>query len=119
MEVVGGEKEIAVAVDGKTQGKRGREKMAISMEEITVGVRFYNNEAATQKAQGFGAFDIAELLIYQAALSESDARAVREYLTKKHAGMAASMPPDELCACGEEATAGKESSAGADACAGV
>lgn len=96
MEVVGGERELAVMVDGKAQGKRPREKMAISMEEVTVGARFYNNEAATQKAQGFGAFDIAELIIYGAALNESDAKAVREYLTKKHAGMAASMPPDDF-----------------------
>ena len=42
-----------MTVDGKPQGKRAREKMAISMEEITVGARFYNNEAATQKSQGF------------------------------------------------------------------
>lgn len=96
IEVVGGERELAVTVDGKAQGKRAREKTAISMEEITVGARFYNNEAATQKAQGFGAFDIAELLVYSAALSEGDAKAVREYLTKKHAGMAASMPPDDF-----------------------
>ena len=96
IEVVGGEKELAVTVDGKSQGKRSREKTPISMEEITVGARFYNNEAATQKAQGFGAFDIAELLIYSAALSEADAKSVHDYLQKKHAAMAASMPPDDF-----------------------
>jgi putative heme-binding domain-containing protein len=92
--VLGSEKEIAVFVDGKPQGKRAREKVAISMDEITVGARFFNNEAATQKAQGFGAFDVAELLVYGAALAEAEAKSVQEYLTKKHAGMAANMPPD-------------------------
>jgi putative heme-binding domain-containing protein len=96
IEVLGSEKEIAVFVDGKPQGKRAREKLAISMEEITVGARFYNNEAAAQKAVGFGAFDVAELIVYGAALSEGDSKSVQEYLTKKHAGMAASMPPDDF-----------------------
>jgi putative heme-binding domain-containing protein len=94
IEITGAPTELAVVVDGAAQGKRPREKASISLDEITLGARHYNNEAGPQKTQGFGAFDVAELLVYRTALSETDAKTVREYLTKKHAAMTASMPPD-------------------------
>lgn len=98
IEVVGDAKEIAIWVDGKPHGKRPRTGDSISMEEITLGARFYNNDGPNQKAQGFGAVDIAEFLVYGAALSDGDAKQVRDYLNKKHSALAANLPPDTTAA---------------------
>src|SRR5262249_52322397 len=69
---------------GHAEGQRPREGAPINMDEITVGARYYNNGAGPQHADGFGHVDIAELLIYDHALSSSEFESLRKYLDSRY-----------------------------------
>lgn len=87
-------KSVRLAMNGKDEGSRPRTGASISMDEITVGGRFYNNAPGNQKADGFCRCDIAELLIYNRVLSSDETVALRRYLGTKYAFVSAAMPPD-------------------------
>ncbi|HEY2762117.1 MAG TPA: hypothetical protein VGI75_15270, partial [Pirellulales bacterium] len=78
-------KTVHVAVDGQPEGERARDGAPISMDEITVGARFYNNETGPQHVNGFGHTDIAELLIYNRALADDELANLRKYLDGRYA----------------------------------
>jgi putative heme-binding domain-containing protein len=87
-------KTVRLAMNGKDEGSRPRTGGPISMDEITVGGRFYNNASGNQKADGFCRCDIAELLIYSRVLNPDETIALRRYLGTKYAFVSAAMPPD-------------------------
>src|SRR5262249_12249073 len=65
-----------------------------SLDEITVGARYYSNEPGPQRVQGFGRCDVAEVLVYERALADDEAKKVRDYLAAKYAGLKEALPPD-------------------------
>ena len=85
---------IRLAVDGKDEGQRPRDGSPLSMDEITVGARYYNNGAGPQHADGFIRADIAEVLVYDRVLSADETRSVREYLAAKYAALIEALPAD-------------------------
>src|SRR5262245_40065639 len=87
-------KTVALIVDGKREGQRPRDGMPISMDEITVGARYYSNEPGPQRVQGFGRSDIAEILVYSRVLPDDEARRVRSYLATKYAKLKDTLPAD-------------------------
>ena len=87
-------KTVRLAMNGKDEGTRPRSGVPISMDEITIGGRFYNNTPGNQKADGFCRCDIAELLIYNRVLTSEETVNLRRYLGTKYAFVSAAMPPD-------------------------
>ncbi len=94
LEVRGDDKAVRLTVDGKPSGERPRQVLPLSLEEITVGARYYTNGPGPQEVRGFGRADIAEILVYGRALSDGEAKTVRGYLAAKHAALKANLPPD-------------------------
>jgi putative heme-binding domain-containing protein len=85
---------IRLAIDGQAEGERPRDSAPLSLNEITLGARYYNNGPGPQHVDGFLRADIAEVLVYNRVLSTDETRAVREYLATKHAAIKDALPPD-------------------------
>ncbi|HVJ82592.1 MAG TPA: hypothetical protein VNC50_16095, partial [Planctomycetia bacterium] len=92
-------KEVRLFVNGKPEGRRPRETSLLSLERWTVGARHFSNESRPPYAQGFLEGAIAEVLVYDRLLTDSERRAVEEYLAKKH-------PPDVRLASGRKPARG-------------
>lgn len=85
---------ISLRIDGEPTGNRPRNRQPISIAEFTAGARFYNNGAGAQLVQGFGAWDIAEILVYGRSLPPQEADSVRQYLNDKYAEARKQLPSD-------------------------
>ena len=85
-------KQIRLVMDGRPEGSRSFVPSDLSFDELTVGARFYTNEPGAQQVRGSFHGDIAEVLVYDRVLSESEAKSVRDYLTKKYAKLAEELP---------------------------
>jgi hypothetical protein len=94
LEVRGAEKSIRLAVNGTANGEREWKHAPLSLAEITLGARFYTNGPGKQEVRGFARCDIAEVLLFNRALSDDEARKVRAYLDTKHAKLKENLPPD-------------------------
>jgi putative heme-binding domain-containing protein len=94
LEVRGDDAAVRLLVDGKPSGERPRKAEPLSLAEITVGARYYTNEPGPQQVRGHGRADLAEVLVYGRALTDEEAKKVRDYLSAKHAGLKADPPPD-------------------------
>src|SRR5258707_8957079 len=60
------------------------------MDELTVGARCFSNTPEQPHTQGFLDGDIAEVLIFNRALSDTERSAVERYLLAKHAALRSS-----------------------------
>jgi putative heme-binding domain-containing protein len=85
---------VRLAVDGAPAGERARVAQPVSLDEITLGARYYTLGDGPQQVQGFGRWDVAEVVVYGRALSADEARKVRAYLDAKHAALRRQLPPD-------------------------
>ncbi len=94
LEVSGTEKSIRGFADGVASGERPWVNSAISFAEITLGARFYTNGPGKHEVRGFAKCDIAEVLLYDRALSDDAAKKVRSYLAAKHANLKQNLPPN-------------------------
>jgi putative heme-binding domain-containing protein len=82
--------------DGVAAGRRDRRESKIGLERLTVGARYYNHGGPPEPT-GFLRGEIAEVLIYDRALDESEIAAVDGYLKAKYAGLGPRpLPPDLL-----------------------
>lgn len=88
------DKTVRLLVDGQAEGQRTRDVARINMDEITVGARYYNNGAGPQHADGFGRVDIAELLIYNRALSPAELESLRKYVDARYSFIKDVLPAD-------------------------
>ena len=55
---------------------------------------FYTNGPGKQEVRGFARCDIAEVLLFNRALSDDEAKKVRAYLDAKHAELKKNLPPE-------------------------
>lgn len=94
LEVRGDGKTMRLAVDGFASGDRPWTPAALSLAEITVGARFYTNGPGAQEVRGPAKCDIAEVLLYDRALSDDEVKKVRAYLSAKHASLKQNLPPN-------------------------
>jgi putative heme-binding domain-containing protein len=74
-------------IDGAVQGARDRDEIAIALNDFVIGGRHYSNRGGAPYIQGFFDGGIAEFLLYDRILKESERAAVEQYLTKKYAGL--------------------------------
>ena len=87
-------KVVRLAVDGKPTGSRPWSAAPPSMDEITVGARFYTNGPGEHIVRGPARCDIAEVLVFNRALSDDETKKVRDYLDAKHAQLKRDLPPE-------------------------
>jgi putative heme-binding domain-containing protein len=94
LELIGDAKAVTLTTDGKPAGSRPRDGKPISLDEITVGARFFNNSTGPQQVDCHGRWDVAEVLVYNRALTADEAKQVRAYLDAKHAELKKNLPPE-------------------------
>ena len=87
-----GNGEIRLTVDGRPEGSRPFESQPISLDELTLGARFYTNGPGVQQVRGSLKGDIAEVLLFDRVLAAEEATAVRTALIAKHAALTAALP---------------------------
>ena len=86
-------RKIRLVVDGKAEGEREFVPGELTMDDITIGARFYTNEPNQPHiVRGFFHGDLAEVIIYNRVLSDTETRQVRDYLSRKHADLRARLP---------------------------
>jgi hypothetical protein len=78
---------VTLAVDGRPQGRRDRRPATVRVDELTLGARFYSNEAVPSFVQGFFDGDVAEVLVYDRLLTGPESADLRDYLARKHEGL--------------------------------
>jgi putative heme-binding domain-containing protein len=76
---------VQLQVDGKPAGQRDRDPGPLRLDQITLGARFYSNTPDAPTWTGFFDGDIAEVLLYQRAVSDDELRKVNAYLGDKAA----------------------------------
>uniref|UniRef100_A0A7C2JY32 Cytochrome c domain-containing protein n=1 Tax=Schlesneria paludicola TaxID=360056 RepID=A0A7C2JY32_9PLAN len=86
---------VRLSVDGQPEGERPRDAFPVSLEEITVGARYYNNGPGPQRVESYGRSDIAEVLVYDRVLTPDEAKSVRDYLRGKYEAIKDSLPRDD------------------------
>jgi putative heme-binding domain-containing protein len=88
---------VKLFLDGKPQGHRDRApNSSLHMDQLVLGARCYSNEPRPPYIQGFFEGDIAEVLIYDRALSDADRRTVEQYLSAKYANITPPPPPRHI-----------------------
>lgn len=75
---------LKVFLDGKQVGQRDRQPVPLRMDRLTVGARFYNNGGPAD-VRGFFEGDLAELLVFDRALTAVEREQVEKYLALKYA----------------------------------
>ena len=90
--VDGGAGEVRLTIDGQTEGSRPLDKGPLSLDELTLGARFYTNGPGAQIVRGSLRGDIAEVLLFDRVLGPEEAKAVRDRLLAKHEKLAAALP---------------------------
>lgn len=94
LQIVTSADQVQLLVDGKPAAERPRQAQPLSIAELTVGARFYTLGGGAQAVNGFGAWDIAEILAYGRTLSSDESGKVQTYLHDKYAGLRQLLPPD-------------------------
>jgi glucose/arabinose dehydrogenase len=84
---------VVLRVDGRPQGRRDRQGGPLHVDQITVGARYYSNSSCPSFVQGFFDGAIAEILLYDRVLADSEAQAVRDYIARKYAVLPESLAP--------------------------
>jgi putative heme-binding domain-containing protein len=78
---------VRLWVDGAPAAKRDREPGTLSLDALAVGARCYSNTPEPPFLSGFLDGDVAEILLYDRALSDAERAKVRGYLKGKHSGL--------------------------------
>jgi putative heme-binding domain-containing protein len=94
LETRGEAKTVRQFVDGVEAGSRTRQLQLLSLDEITVGARFYTNGPGKQEVRGFAKCDIAEVLVFNRLLTDAETKQFRAYLDTKHAELKKALPPE-------------------------
>lgn len=87
--------------DGEAHGSRPRNDAAMRLDRLTLGARFYSNEAKPPYARGFLDGDIAEVLLFDRALSDEQRRTVDHYLAEKYKDLVTT-PPERVGLAGSK-----------------
>jgi putative heme-binding domain-containing protein len=82
---------VRLSVDGEAAGVRDRQAGRLRMDNLSLGARFYSNTADPPCLTGFLDGDVAEVLLYDRALTDDECRTVTAYLRGKYAGLDAAL----------------------------
>ncbi len=76
---------VSLVFDGQAQRSRDRVAADLVIDELTLAARFYSNNEQPVSVGSYLQGDIAEVLIYDRALTDAEAAAVNTYLSEKYA----------------------------------
>jgi putative heme-binding domain-containing protein len=82
---------VQLLIGGKPAGRRDRQAGTLTLDELTVGARFYTNEPEPACVRDFLPGDISEVLLFDRLLSPAQTEQVRTYLARKHAGLTSAL----------------------------
>lgn len=85
-------REIVLYVDGQESGRRPWEALEFSIEEWTLGARFYTNGPGEQQIRGNTACDVAEVIVFDGPLAAEELNSLNEKLVTKYADLKKSLP---------------------------
>lgn len=85
-------RKVTLVNNGQPEVSRAFNPAELSFEQLTLGARFYTNGPGAQEVRGPFHGDIAEVLLYDRVLSETESKSVRDYLTKKYETLAEELP---------------------------
>jgi putative heme-binding domain-containing protein len=88
------QKQVVLLVDGKPTGQRPWTGEAISIDNWTLGARFYTNGPGDQQVRGHAACDIAELIVFGGLLSSDQSQDLYKRLEAKHRKLAEVLPAE-------------------------
>ncbi len=83
---------VALFVDGQAEASRPRERAMMKLDELIVGARSYGG---TNEPRGFFQGEVAEVIIFDRALSNDERAAVDEYLAAKYRDAGPIPPPSD------------------------
>ncbi len=83
---------VHLSVDGKDEGQRALKPGKLSLEQITLGARFYTNGPGAQEVRGPFQGDIAEVLLFDRVLSKDESARLTDTLLKKYAAVREELP---------------------------
>ncbi|MFN7796939.1 MAG: ThuA domain-containing protein [Planctomycetota bacterium] len=86
------QKQVVLLVNGKQTGQRPWSGESISLDQWTLGARFYTNGPGDQQVRGHSACDIAELIIFEECLSSEQSQEMYKRLEAKHRKLAELLP---------------------------
>ncbi|MCA9190536.1 MAG: ThuA domain-containing protein [Planctomycetales bacterium] len=89
VQVVRSADQVHLIVNGKPQDSRPATATRSIGDELTIGARHYENGTGPQRAQGFFHGDIADVIIYDRALTSQESQALDLFLETKHQKLAA------------------------------
>jgi putative heme-binding domain-containing protein len=76
---------VSLVFDGEPQQSRDRFESELRVDELTLAARAYSNNEQPVSVGSYLQGDIAEVLIYDRALSDDESAAVNAYLSEKYA----------------------------------
>jgi putative heme-binding domain-containing protein len=82
---------VRLFLDGRAQGRRDREPGRLNADGLSLGARFYSNSPEPPAITGFLDGDVAELILFDRLLNDRERAGLREYLSRKHAGLSAAI----------------------------
>lgn len=85
---------VQIRVNGKAAGQREYDPSDISLQELTVGARYFTNGPGSQQPRSPFEGDLAEVLIFDRLLSTSDRTSIESYLQSKYESLQESLPND-------------------------
>jgi len=85
-------KKVSVSVDGEVTGSRPMQGDSISIDEWTIGARYYTNGPGAQQVRGTFEGDIAEVIVYDSVLNDAESKSMLKSLKAKHAALARDLP---------------------------
>ncbi|MCU0708164.1 MAG: hypothetical protein MUF23_07730, partial [Pirellula sp.] len=83
---------VSVFVDGRLAGNRPMQSDSISVQEWTLGARYYTNGPGAQQIRGPFRGDIAEVVVYDRVMSDAESITLHDALKSKYADLAAALP---------------------------
>jgi tetratricopeptide (TPR) repeat protein len=87
-----GRRTVRLILDGRPSRERSLAPAPISQDEVTVGARYTTLRGEPLHACGCLPGDIAEVLVYNRALSADETKAVRQYLDRKYTRLRQALP---------------------------
>lgn len=86
------EQRTTLWIDGKQQAERPYAPTELSLEELTIGARYYTNGPGPQKMRSAGKFDIAEVLVYSRPLDAQELSSLHVYLAERYKQLRERLP---------------------------
>ncbi|MFM8572211.1 MAG: ThuA domain-containing protein, partial [Pirellula sp.] len=85
-------KQIVLFVNGEQTGQRPWTLEPISIDQWTLGARYYTNGPGDQQVRGHAACDISELIVFDQVLSSEESQELYKRLEAKHRRLAEVLP---------------------------